>query len=190
MTPPKFILSLNLPNIITVARILLTPLFLIFLEQKRYGSALMIFFAAAVSDGLDGFLARYFNQRTELGAYLDPLADKLLLNTAFVGMAVLGLLPVWLAVTVISRDVFILLGVAIFFITGTALKVDPSILSKTTTFTQLTTVCLTLLSLSLVPVPDWILNFCYGATIFFTIASGGHYLIVGLRLLQKNNDQP
>jgi cardiolipin synthase len=190
MTPSKFIQSLNLPNIITVARILLTPLFLIFLEQKRYGSALLIFFAAAVSDGLDGFLARYFNQRTELGAYLDPLADKLLLNTAFVGMAVMGLLPVWLTVVVISRDVLILLGVAIFFITGTALKVDPSIVSKATTFMQLTTVCLTLLSLSLLSVPIWILQLCYAATIIFTIASGGHYLILGLRLLQEHNDQP
>lgn len=187
MTPSKFKLSISLPNIITVARILLTPLFLIFLQEKRYGAALSIFFIAAISDGLDGFLARYYDQRTELGAYLDPLADKLLLNTAFVAMAVLGLLPVWLTVTVISRDVLILLGVAIFTLTGTEFKVDPSIVSKMTTFTQLLTVCLTLLS-PMICMPGWLLGIFYGATMVFTIASGGHYLITGLRLLQKNDE--
>ena len=95
-----------------MGRILLTPLFVIFLIRGLYVPALFVFTIAAVSDGLDGFIARVFNQRTILGAYLDPIADKLLLSSAFVSLAVLDILPAWLTVIVISRDVIIFMGIA------------------------------------------------------------------------------
>lgn len=177
----------SLPNVITVIRILLTPLFVIFLQAGLHLYALLVFVVAAVSDGLDGFLARYFDQRTELGAYLDPLADKLLLITAFIGMGVLGYIPVWLAVIVISRDVLILLGIAIFTIANIEFEIDPSIWSKMTTCTQLFTICLVLLS-PLVSVPASVQTVFFFLTAGITVISGGHYLLVGLKILDNKMD--
>ena len=161
---------------------LLTPLFVIFLQAGMYPSALLVFAVAAVSDGLDGFLARYFDQRTELGAYLDPLADKLLLTTAYIGLAVFQLIPTWLAVIVISRDVLILLGVAIFTLTQTEFEIHPSLWSKVTTCIQLFTVCLMLLS-PMVSIPDGVQMIFFVLTAIITGVSGGHYLFVGLKIL-------
>ncbi|MDH3360147.1 MAG: CDP-alcohol phosphatidyltransferase family protein, partial [Desulfobulbaceae bacterium] len=94
---------MNVANAITVLRILLIPLLVIFLIEGNDGYAFLVFIAAGVSDGLDGFVAKVFKQKTLVGAYLDPIADKLLLNTAFITMAVLDVLPAWLAVVVVSR---------------------------------------------------------------------------------------
>lgn len=185
MKKNPFIISL--PNVITVIRILLIPLFVIFLQAGLHLYALLIFAAAAVSDGLDGFLARYFNQRTELGAYLDPLADKLLLITAFIGMAVLQFIPGWLAVIVISRDILILMGIGVFTITQTKFEIHPSLWSKMTTFTQLFTICLVLLSL-IISVPNGIKSAFFFLTAVITIISGGHYLTVGLNILHRKMD--
>ena len=82
-------LAISIPNLLTVGRILLTPLFIIFLIRDLFVSALFVFTIAAVSDGLDGFIARVCNQRTTLGAYLDPIADKLLLSSAFISLSVI-----------------------------------------------------------------------------------------------------
>ena len=185
MKKNRFIISL--PNVITVIRILLTPIFVIFLQSGWYLYALLVFVVAAVSDGLDGFLARYFDQRTELGAYLDPLADKLLLITAFIGMAVLQFIPAWLAIIVISRDVLILMGIGVFTITQTRFEINPSIWSKMTTFTQLFTICLVLLTL-IVSIPNGIKSTLFFLTAVITIISGVHYLFVGLNILHKKMD--
>lgn len=176
--------TISIPNIITVIRILLTPIFVIFLEKGHFGYALTVFFVAAVSDGLDGFLANYLNQRTELGAYLDPIADKLLLTTAFIGLALWGHLPVWLGVIVVTRDVMITVGIAVLTISNTAFHIQPSLLSKMTTFIQLLTICLTLLSPS-TELPANILPLAFGVTAIITILSGGHYLVQGMLKLQK-----
>jgi len=183
----KNVFIISIPNVITVIRILLTPLFVIFLQSGRYLYALLIFVAAAVSDGLDGFLARYFDQRTELGAYLDPLADKLLLIAAFIGMAVLQFIPAWLAIIVISRDVLILMGIGVFTITQTEFEINPSLWSKMTTFTQLFTICLVLLSL-MISIPNGIKLTLFYLTAVITIISGGHYLFVGLNILHRKMD--
>jgi len=175
---------ISIPNVITVIRILLIPLFVIFLQSGLYPYALLIFAAAAVSDGLDGFLARYLNQRTELGAYLDPLADKMLLITAFIGMAVLQFIPGWITVIVISRDILILMGIGVLTITQTKFEIHPSLWSKMTTFTQLFTICLVLLSL-MVSIPNGIKSTFFFLTAVITIISGGHYLFVGLNILHK-----
>ncbi|MBT8352055.1 MAG: CDP-alcohol phosphatidyltransferase family protein, partial [Deltaproteobacteria bacterium] len=87
---------MNIPNILTLLRILLTPLFVIFLLKHLYSFALIVFTLAGISDGLDGFIARYLNQRTTLGAYLDPIADKLLVTAAYVSLAILNIIPPWL----------------------------------------------------------------------------------------------
>ena len=98
-------LTINIPNILTVLRILITPLFVILLIRDLHGYALLLFVLAGVSDGLDGLIARMFNQRSDLGAVLDPIADKLLLTAAYLSLGILKDIPGWLVVVVISRDV-------------------------------------------------------------------------------------
>ena len=106
-------LTINVPNILTVLRILITPIFVILLLRDLHGLALLVFVLAGVSDGLDGLIARMFNQRSDLGAVLDPIADKLLLSAAYVSLGVLRDIPGWLVVVVISRDVLIVTGIAV-----------------------------------------------------------------------------
>ena len=123
-------MAINIPNILTLIRILLTPLFVIFLLKNLYSSALIVFTIAGISDGLDGFIARYFNQRTTLGAYLDPIADKILLTAAYASLAILNIIPPWLTVIVISRDVLIAIGMFIFTMTNIRVEIKPSIVSN------------------------------------------------------------
>jgi len=176
-------LTISIPNILTVIRILLTPLFVIFLLRNLFSFALLVFTIAAISDGLDGLFARYFNQHTALGAYLDPIADKLLLTSAFVSLAILKIVPGWLTVIVISRDILILLGVAIFAMTNINFEVKPSIASKCTTVAQLSTVFLALLNPKLADfyMIQW--SLCW-LTAGLTIISGLHYIYIGLNILQ------
>ncbi len=175
---------INIPNGLTLIRILLTPLFVIFLLKHLYSSALIVFTIAGISDGLDGFIARYFNQRTTLGAYLDPIADKLLLTAAYVSLAVLNMIPPWLTVIVISRDVLIAIGMFIFAMTNIRVEIKPSIVSKCTTSAQLLTVFLTLLQTEIQGV-SVITYSLYWLTAVLTIMSGLHYVYKGLNIYQN-----
>jgi cardiolipin synthase len=175
--------SINVPNSLTLLRILLTPLFVIFLLNHEYGFALAVFAAAGITDGLDGAIARYRNQRTVLGAFLDPIADKLLIASAFVCLAVLEIVPSWLAVIVVSRDVVIFLGVAIFGIFRIDFTVRPARISKLTTCLQLFTAFLVLVD----PRPGAMFAVKYALywiTVCLTILSGLHYLYLGVSILQ------
>jgi len=160
---PDTAVTVNLPNIITVTRILLTPLFVIFLLRDMFGFALIVFTISSISDGLDGLLARYFDQRTEIGALLDPIADKLLMTASFVSLAVLNMVPPWLTVIVISRDILIALGFAVFAITNRQVEIKPSLVSKCTTAAQLITIILILLN-TLVPAFMQVINVFYWIT--------------------------
>src|SRR4030067_1089355 len=101
---------MNLPNALTLIRVFLIPVFVILIINRYFGWAAITFAIAGVTDGIDGLIARLTHQRTELGAYLDPIADKLLLSSAFITLAIVAILPSWLAVIVITRDVIILVG--------------------------------------------------------------------------------
>ncbi len=179
-------LPINIPNILTVSRILLIPVFVIFLLKDLMTFALLTVIYAAVSDGLDGLLARYFKQQSALGSYLDPIADKLLLTSAYISLAVLKYIPGWLTVLVISRDVFIVLAFAIFVLFDIKVDAKPSLISKWTTVAQLTTIMVTLLSLefpialALIVKPP-----LYWIVAILTILSGFHYVYVGLDILQE-----
>jgi len=182
--------AINIPNILTIIRILLIPLFIIFLLKDMLHFALLVFTIAAISDALDGLFARYLDQRTLLGAYLDPLADKLLLSSAFIILAVIKIVPGWLAVIVISRDVLILLGVAIFALANINIEIKPRITSKCTTVFQMSTIFFLLLDPK-IPGADmikWILCWFTGG---ITILSGLHYTYIGMNLIQNasNNNQ-
>ena len=179
--------AISIPNILTILRILLTPLFIILLLRGLYPQALLVFVLASISDALDGFIARWFDQRTELGAYLDPLADKLLLISAFICLGVLKVLPAWLAVLVITRDVIIVLGIAIFTITEKPYQVRPSVISKCTTAAQLITITVILLhqSFGLLSVA---LTPLYWLVAALTIFSGLHYIYMGMIILQEEGE--
>ncbi len=97
--------AMNLPNILTLIRVLLTPIFVILIINKYFEWALLTFAIAGITDGLDGLIARLTHQRTELGAYLDPIADKLLTFAAFISLAIIEMIPSWLVVIVITRDI-------------------------------------------------------------------------------------
>lgn len=166
-------------------RILLTPLFVIFLLKDMFHFALIVFTVAAISDILDGLLARYFNQHSLLGAYLDPIADKLLLASAFVSLAVLKIVPAWLAVIVLSRDILIITGIAVFAISDIHIEMNPSLVSKWTTVAQVLTIFLTLFN-PMIPGIQTIKWLLFWITAGLTIASGLHYVYLGLNVLQDS----
>ncbi len=179
---------INIPNSLTVARIVMTPLFIILLMKNLFGLALVLFSLAAVSDGLDGFIARYFNQRTVMGAYLDPIADKFLLSTSFIALAILEIIPAWLTVIVISRDILILAGIAIFTINDIKVSIKPSIVSKCTTAVQLATVFIVLLGFrfSVVSVAKQV---AFWTAAVLTVLSGLHYILAGISILQTGLEE-
>lgn len=129
---------LNVPNFLTLCRLVSIPIFLTLLSRHRYTEALYVFAAAAVTDALDGTIARWFDSRTELGAFLDPFADKLMLVSAFVVLTLDGELPGYLLSVVAVRDVVVVVGyLMISFFTGERVPVRPSYIGKLSTFLQL-----------------------------------------------------
>lgn len=132
----------NVPNQITVLRILMTPLFIIFLLYQLTIPALIVFCLSGVSDGLDGLIARRYHQSTALGAMLDPVADKILLNASFWVLSSLGVFPVWLTVLVVSRDALIVGGALYLRLFEGEPAMPPSFLGKMTTCVQLAVIFL------------------------------------------------
>ena len=136
----------NIPNLLTVLRILTIPGFLILLLYGYTLTALAVFVAGGITDALDGAIARLTNTKTELGAILDPLADKLLLLSSFCVLAVMSKVPNWLVVLVVMRDVILLAGYfTLFVVSGERMAVRPSVIGKATTFFQLASVAVVLL---------------------------------------------
>lgn len=184
--------SLNIPNFITISRVIAIPFFIVALSYNYNGIALAIFVACGVTDGLDGFIARAYQQRTEIGAFLDPLADKLLLTSSFITLTVLDLpnkLPFWLIVTVISRDIIIPVGVATLLMLGTKLQIVPTKIGKMTTFLQITLIILVLFfNYTGAHRPDIIRPLCW-LTFAITVLSGLDYVYKGIQVLNKDTDQ-
>jgi len=176
-------LTVNIPNLLTVLRILVTPLFVICLIRDLHGYALLVFVFAGVSDGLDGLIARMFNQRSELGAVLDPIADKLLLTAAYISLGILKDIPGWLAVVVISRDVLILTGIAVLTFADISFDIRPSLISKWTTVFQILTIAVTLLEMEFAGAETVTLALGW-VTAGMTVISGLHYTYLGLNILQ------
>lgn len=175
---------MNIPNFLTLIRVLLVPIFFVLLEQGKFSSALLVFIAASVTDALDGTLAKLLSQKTTFGSYFDPLADKLLIDTAYLTLAFLYSLPAWLAILVVSRDVIIIVGVIIFFLIDNPQKIKPEIDSKLTTFFQMATVCLFFelpFLQKFIAIREYLVFF----TAAFTLVSGIHYVIIGFKSLDR-----
>lgn len=172
---------LNIPNTLTIARILVIPVFITSIVYKRYNYSLYLFVFAALTDLLDGLLARMTNQKTALGTFLDPLADKFLLVTSFIVLTIYGWIPKWLTITVISRDIIIVTGWLILYLASGISKVDPSILGKTTIWMQSVLVAYILLDINLLFLPE-IPRALFFLTAAITIISGLQYIFRGLNL--------
>ncbi|HZR83227.1 MAG TPA: CDP-alcohol phosphatidyltransferase family protein [Candidatus Binatia bacterium] len=139
---------LNVPNTLTLLRIVAIPAILIALDNGRFGLAFALFIAAGVTDGLDGGIARMTNTRTDLGAYLDPLADKGLVVSLLIKLTLLGMVPGWVLTIILTRDIVCITGYALlFFLTGERIEVRPSLVGKLATVLQLAGVATSLLVL-------------------------------------------
>lgn len=178
---------MNVPNFITMLRIILVPVVVIFIIDGQVVNALIVFLVAGIGDGLDGFLARVLHQKTALGAFLDPLADKLLLTTIYVVMAFCHLAPGWLAVMVASRDLLIISGLAVLAWNSHFPAMQPTLDSKITTLLQIITVAFLLAKNHLVG-QEWLEFSLLATTGGFTAISGVRYIIIGFRMLENGSD--
>ena len=173
-------MNLTLPNLLTLLRMGLVPWFLIAVLQGNSVVALWIFLVAGISDGLDGFIARFFDQRSVLGAYLDPIADKVLLTSAFVALAVPGThsgvpIPVWVTVLVLARDFLILVVSLVLYLAHHVNRFPPAMISKLTTAVQIAAIVLVLASGVVEGLAELTLASLYTAA-SFTVGSGLYYI--------------
>ncbi|HEX3708395.1 MAG TPA: CDP-alcohol phosphatidyltransferase family protein [Pseudolabrys sp.] len=138
---------MSIPNLITLGRILLVPIVVWAIASGQLGIAFILFVAAGVSDAVDGYLAKRFGMTTELGAYLDPLADKALIVSIYITLSINGIIPIWLVILVVSRDIMIVGAVMLSWVLGSPLKVKPLLVSKLNTVAQILFACVVLGSL-------------------------------------------
>jgi cardiolipin synthase len=190
---------ITLPNLLTVFRMVLIPVFVSLLYYHKFGWALMSFFLAGVTDGLDGLFARRFDQKSQLGRILDPIADKLLLVTSFVVLSLKPFGPVpppnhfpvpfWVTVAVISRDVFIVVGAAAINIVTGFRGFRPSMLGKINTTVQILAIIAILVALIFPQGSGYYLPTIYTTVFAFAIMSGVHYVYFASRLLNEERRQ-
>ncbi len=178
---------MNLPNYITLLRVVLIPFFIDLMIYEYYKEAFFVFIAAGITDALDGMIARLTKMQTEVGAFFDPMADKLLIVSAIVTLVLLNKLPVWFAIIVVSRDVILALGSLAIVFLGHSLKIRPSILGKATTVMQLFVVSLTLLVIAY-GVESHFLVIIQWSAAGLTIASGMQYVLRGMKIVGQSMD--
>jgi cardiolipin synthase len=177
---------MNLPNALSLMRIFLVAPFLTALIYHRYGLALALLAVAGGSDWLDGYLARRLDQRSALGALLDPVGDRLLTTTAFIALAAQGLIPAWLAVTVVAKDLYVGLGAGLLYFSGHRFVAAASLWGKGATLLQLLTGALALLA-ALTPLSAPALDLLYAATGLVTVIACLDYVRQGLRLFEPSD---
>jgi cardiolipin synthase len=168
---------MSLPNLITIGRILLVPLTVWLIVTNQFALAFVTFISAGVSDAVDGFIAKRYGMITELGTYLDPIADKALLVSIYVSLGFQEHLPAWLVILVVSRDVLIVGGVVLAWIVDRPMPMQPRIVSKINTAGQIVLAGAVLLLLAM-EVPDMrVVDFAIWAVAGLTVWSGTVYLI-------------
>ena len=190
---------ITLPNLLTVFRMVLVPIFVTLLFYQRFVLALGVFVIAGITDGLDGLLARRFDQRSQLGTVLDPIADKLMLVTAFVVLSMRSVfpqpvpshlpIPFWVTAAVISRDVFIVVGAAAINVMTGFRGFRPSWLGKLNTTVQIIAVCIIMLAASIPYGTGYYLPTLYVLVFTLTILSGAHYVFFASKLLNEERQQ-
>ena len=184
---------LTVPNLLTFVRMGLIPVFATLLVYGREGAALIVFTIAGISDGIDGFIARRLGQESELGTIIDPIADKLLMITAFVMMTIPGVLepgrhlpvPFWVTAAVIGRDILIItVAGAIYIMTGFR-DFRPSWLGKASTFVQVIAVIMILVAAVFPSLQGFYLPTVYTTVALFAVVSGIHYIFFVARLMRE-----
>jgi cardiolipin synthase len=176
----------DIPNVITALRFLLVPPVVILLLQERFTAALIVFGVAGFSDGLDGFLARRFDWRSRLGGIMDPLADKLLLVSVFVTLGWLGLIPAWLVLLVILRDLVIIAGATFYHMRIEQFEAEPSIASKLNTAAQILLALAVLYSSGIQTLPVMLMDVLLYGVLVTTLWSGFDYVWTwGRRAMQR-----
>lgn len=173
--------ELTVPNVITIMRFLLVPAVIWALLSGEMVWAFAFFLIAGVSDGVDGFIARQFNQQSKLGAYLDPMADKLLLVSVFVVLGLMGELPLWLVVLAVSRDALIIGAVMLSTVMGHPVVVKPLFVSKANTAVQIVLAAVVLADLAFVLNLASARNVIVLASGVLTVASAAAYLVAWLK---------
>src|SRR5215510_10771718 len=180
---------MGLANWLTLLRILLIPVFVLLLVYRRPGVALLVFSLAALTDMLDGSVARRRGSQSRLGAFLDPTADKLLLTASFVTLTQLRVLPAWITIVVISRDVILVVGALLIHMLGGRIHPRPTWAGKAATFFQVLTVLTGMLVRHLWPTSAGALtltSFTWLAALF-TVVSGLQYLVHGMHYLSATD---
>ena len=179
------VIPLNIPNALTILRILLIPVIVGFLVYDHFDFALVTLLIAALTDALDGSIARMANQKTEFGAYLDPLADKLLLMATFITFSLLDMVPVWSVIVVVSRDAILLTGTLLALLTDTEINASPSVLGKAATVFQLVYIILVLAFFSYQFDTTLLVPLLYAMSIL-TVASGLHYILRSVNTISSS----
>ena len=165
-----------IPNIITFLRLLLAPVMVVLILSHHWVAAAFLFLAAAVSDVLDGLIARRFEMRSTLGACIDPIADKALLVCVYIALSMVGILPVWLTVIVVARDILITLGIVALWFAGRTPTIKPLIVGKASTVAQVSLAVLALAACSMgIEFSGWIPTLFIYVVAFLTVFSGIAY---------------
>ena len=173
---------LNLPNLFTLARLLLAPFIASDILHARYGRAIILLFAAGFTDVIDGFLARRFQTSTRVGAYFDPIADKSLLSVIYISLAFAGAIPWWMVAVVFGRDVLILAMAGYGLLFTSLRKFPPSVWGKISTFFQIAAALVVMGARAAIPVP---VTLALSLMLIATVVSGLHYIWRGMGLLRK-----
>ena len=166
----------QVPNILSLLRIGMVPIVVVLLNDHLYESALFVFVIAGITDGVDGFIAKRFNAQSELGAMLDPMADKLLLVSTYIMLTMANHLPFWLLVLVIFRDVVIIGGYWMLWALGDQPKIIPSWVSKLNTLLQILLVIMVLVNLAGWLHMQWLIDFLIYSVCATTLVSGVDYV--------------
>jgi len=170
---------LTLPNFITMMRMAMVPFFVLAVWEGDFKLALWIFIIAGLTDALDGYLARRMDMQSLIGAYLDPIADKMLITVAYIALTVpLGqevVIPLWLTILALFRDFVIMLVAGVLYIVEGLREFPPSPLGKATTFSQVVTIAVVLLA-NVTPIPWWIPEVCFYGSFGLVIASAFNYI--------------
>lgn len=169
-------LALSIPNLITLARILMVPVVVWAIASHTMWLAFVLFLVAGVSDAVDGFLAKRFGMTTELGAYLDPLADKALIVSIYLTLGINGDIPPWLVILVVSRDILIVGGIILSWLMDNPLTIKPLWVSKLNTVAQIAFACVVLGSLGFNIEMSTLRLVLMGAVAVLTLLSIGAYL--------------
>ncbi len=171
----------DIPNLISIMRIFLSIPIVWMLFEQRFDLALVLFVIAGISDGLDGYLAKRNGWQSQLGGLLDPLADKVLLVSCFLSLGLLDLIPLWLVMLVLLRDLIIVTGALVYNFRIEELQAAPSIISKINTFTQIVLVLAVVLDKGLLVLPSLMISGLIWLVVITTIVSGVNYVWVWSR---------